>query len=112
MVPGSGSDFKIEGNLTMRGVTKPVTLDATLMGAGDVAMGGRPPRKIAGFEAKTTVNRKDWGIVWNRALDQGGTMLGDDVNITLQIEAVARPPESAAAPAAAPAGDKAAADKK
>lgn len=106
VVPGSGNDFKIEGNLTMRGVTKPVTLDATLMGAGDVAMGGRPPRKLAGFEAKTTVNRKDWGIVWNRALDQGGTMLGDDVNITLQIEAVARPPEAAAAPAADKAADK------
>lgn len=101
---GSDNAFKIEGNLTMRGVTKPVILDATLLGVGDVSMGGRASRRIAGFEAKTTINRKDYGIVWNRVLDQGGTMLGDDVAITLQIEANAM--KAAAAgdkPAAAPA---------
>jgi hypothetical protein len=57
---------------------------------------------MAGFEAKTTINRKDYGIVWNRTLDQGGTMLGDDVAITLQIESAwvdpnAPPPQRPAA---------------
>lgn len=99
IVPGASNAFQILGDLTMRGVTKPVTLDASLMGVGDVSMGGRGTRRMAGFEAKTTVNRKDFGIIWNRTLDQGGTMLGDDVAITLQIEADAMR-------AAPPAGDK------
>ena len=87
VVPGPEKSFLIYGDLTIRGITKPVTLESTLMGVGQVGMGGRPPRTIAGFEAKTTINRKDFGIVWNRTLDQGGTMLGDEVAITLQIEA-------------------------
>ena len=87
VVPGPDKSFLVYGDLTIRGVTKPVTLESTLMGIGQVAMGGRPPRTLAGFESKTTVNRKDFGIIWNRVLDQGGTMLGDDVQITLQIEA-------------------------
>jgi polyisoprenoid-binding protein YceI len=87
VVPGPGKSFLIYGDLDMHGVKKPVTLEAELMGVGQVAMGGRPPRTIAGFEAKTTINRKDFGLTWNRVLDQGGTMLGDDVTITLQIEA-------------------------
>jgi polyisoprenoid-binding protein YceI len=86
VVPGPDKSFLVYGDLNMHGVTRQVTLDATLMGVGQVAMGGRPPRTLAGFEAKTTVDRKDFGIVWNRVLDQGGTMLGDDVAITLQIE--------------------------
>lgn len=87
VVPGAEKSFQIIGDLTMHGVTKQVTLDANVLGIGQVAMGGRPPRTLAGFEAKTTIDRKDYGIVWNRMLDQGGTMLGDDVQITLQIEA-------------------------
>jgi polyisoprenoid-binding protein YceI len=99
VVPGQGDKFQIMGDLTMRGVTKPVTLDATLVGAGEVAMNGRPPRKMAGFEANTKIDRKDFGIVWNRTLDQGGTMLGDDVNITLQIEAAWMDPNAPPPPA-------------
>jgi polyisoprenoid-binding protein YceI len=94
VVPGPDKKFLIHGDLDMHGVTKPVTLDAELLGVGQVAMGGRPPRTIAGFEAKTTINRKDFGIVWNRVLDQGGTMLGDEVTITLQIEAVWQDPNA------------------
>jgi polyisoprenoid-binding protein YceI len=94
VVPGPEKSFLIYGDLTIRGVTKPVTLDATYMGSGQVGMGGRPPRTIAGFEARTTINRKDYGIVWNRTLDQGGTMLGDEVAITLQVEAVWQDPNA------------------
>lgn len=109
VVPGPDKSFLVYGDLNMHGVTKPVTLEATLLGVGPVAMGGRPPRTLAGFEAKTTINRKDFGIVWNRILDQGGTMLGDDVAITLQVESAwvdpnARP-EAGQRPAP-PAGEK------
>ena len=87
VVPGPDKTFLVYGDLNMHGVTKPVTLEATLLGLGQVGMGGRPPRTIAGFEAKSSINRKDFGIVWNQTLDQGGTMLGDDVAITLTVEA-------------------------
>lgn len=102
VVPGPDKSFLVYGDLNMHGVTKPVTLEATLLGVGQVAMGGRPARTIAGFEAKTTIDRKDFGVVWNRALDQGGTLLGDDVAITLGVEAAvadANAPKPAAAPA-------------
>jgi len=94
VVPGPENSFLVYGDLTIRGVTKQVTLESTLLGVGEVAMGGRPPRTLAGFEAKTSINRKDFGIVWNRTLDQGGTMLGDDVAITLQIESVRTDPNA------------------
>lgn len=109
VVPGPDQQFLIYGDLTIRGVTKAVTLEATTTGMGDIAMGGRPPRKMAGFEAKTTINRKDFGIVWNQVLDQGGTMLGDDVAITLQIESVwmdPNAPKPPGPPPAAPAAEK------
>ena len=82
VVPGPNNSALVSGDLTMRGVTKPVTLEANFLGSMP-AMG----RKIAGFDAKTTINRKDFNINWNRVLDQGGTMLGDDVAIELQVEA-------------------------
>ena len=87
VVPGPEKSFLIYGDLNMRGVTRPVTLEATLLGMGQIGMGGRPPRTIAGFEARCSINRKDYGILWNQVLDQGGTMLGDDVAITLTVEA-------------------------
>ena len=111
VVPGPDKSFLVYGDLNMHGVTKQVTLDATLMGVGQIAMGGRPARTLAGFEAKTTIDRKDFGIVWNRVLDQGGTMLGDDVAITLQIESAwvdpnAPPRPEAGQRPAPPAGEK------
>jgi len=85
VVPGGEGKFKVEGTLTMHGVTKPIVLDASFLGAGP-GMDGSPH---AGFEASAKVDRKDYGIIWNKALDQGGTLLGDDVSINLEIEAVA-----------------------
>jgi polyisoprenoid-binding protein YceI len=92
VTPGEGNKFKLAGDLTMRGVTRPVVLDGTFLGAGAVAMGGQPGRYLAGFEATGTVNRKDFNISWNKTLDQGGTMLGDDVTITLAVEAAKAEP--------------------
>ena len=89
VAPGEGGKLTIEGNLTMRGVTRPVTLQGTFLGAGPVNVeGGYNAGYRAGFEATSTIDRKDFNIVWNKTLDQGGTMLGDDVAITIGIEAV------------------------
>jgi polyisoprenoid-binding protein YceI len=92
VTPAGEGKLAVEGTLTMRGVTKPVTLNVTFLGSG-TTMG---EEKRAGFEATTKVNRKDFNIVWNKTLDQGGMMLGDDVEITIGIEGVVRPPEPAA----------------
>ena len=83
----AGDKFKVYGDLTMKGVTKPVVLDATFDGSGQVGIGGMKMGTVTGFEATTTVNRKDFNILWNKNLDNGGTLLGDDVTISLQVEA-------------------------
>lgn len=70
------------GDLTMNGVTKRVTVPVEVLGSMMTPMGGK-----AGFAAEFTVNRKDFDIVWNRALDQGGTILGDEVSVRIDIEA-------------------------
>jgi len=91
------------GDLTMRGVTKPVTLDVEMLG-----IMGTGPGKVAGFTARGKVNRKDYGISWNRTLDQGGTMLADDVDLIIDVEAKTPPPPKPAENAAAtpaPAGE-------
>jgi polyisoprenoid-binding protein YceI len=94
-VTASGDNkLKVDGNLTMHGVTKPVTLFVTFLGAGPTMNG----EQRSGFEAITTLNRKDFGIVWNKTLDQGGTMLGDDVEIRLNVEGVIRPDQPASPP--------------
>lgn len=71
-------DVKVDGNFTMRGVTKPVTFD--------VDFGGINGGKL-GLEAKTVINREDFGVSWNAALDQGGFMLANDVTIVLDVQA-------------------------
>jgi len=93
VVPGEDESFQVQGDLTIRGVTKPVTLEVRKLGIVDAgAMLGRR----AGFEATTRINRKDFGIVWNMDLDQGGVLLADEVTIALNVEAVHRPKTEAA----------------
>jgi len=75
--------YKVAGDLTLRGVTKPVVFEAEYLGSGDTGDG----RVKAGFTATTTVNRKDFGINWNKTFDNGSVMLGDDVTLVLSIEA-------------------------
>jgi polyisoprenoid-binding protein YceI len=87
VTPATDKTFKIEGDFTMKGVTKKVVLDATFLGAGDFGMGGNKMGVKSGFEARTKIDRKDYGIVWNKALDAGGMMLSDEVDIVLTIEA-------------------------
>jgi polyisoprenoid-binding protein YceI len=75
---------KVEGVLKMHGVEKPILLDVTLGGTVKDPWGNE---RIA-FSAKTTVNRKDFGMTYNQALDAGGLMLGEDVEIDLEIEGI------------------------
>ena len=84
----AGKDkFKITGDLTMRGVTKSVVFDAEFLGSSAVSVGGQSWGSKAGFSATTVVNRKDYGINWNKALDNGGVMVDDNVTIVLNVEA-------------------------
>lgn len=80
----------IEGLLTMRGKENPVVLEAEFLGSGVDAWG----MNRAGFTATTTVNRKDWGISFNKVLDSGGALLGEDVTINIEISAVLQVEES------------------
>ena len=79
--------YKITGDLTMRGVTKTVTFDAEFLGSSAVSVEGQSWGSKAGFAATTVVNRKDWGINWNKTLDNGGVMVDDNVTIILNVEA-------------------------
>lgn len=72
----------LEGNLTIRGTTKSIVVPVEVLG-----VGGEPGKMVAGFESSFKINRKDFGITWNRAADQGGLLLGDDVEIHIGIEA-------------------------
>ncbi len=76
--------FDVTGDLTMRGVTKSITLPVTYLGKAKDPWGG----ERAGFETALTINRKDYGISFNATLDNGGLLLGEDVKITINVEAV------------------------
>ena len=90
VTPAGKDRYQVAGNLTMRGVTKAVVLDMEFLGKGEMSLGGKSMGTKAGFDATTTLNRQDYGIRWNKMLDQGGVMLGDDVAVSLHIEATLR----------------------
>jgi polyisoprenoid-binding protein YceI len=92
-VAASGKDrYKVTGDFTMHGITKSVVLDVEFLGMGEVGAGGQSWGTKAGFDAATTLNRTDFGINFNKVLDQGGLMLGEDVAVILHIEASLKPP--------------------
>jgi polyisoprenoid-binding protein YceI len=74
----------VTGNLTIRGVTQEVTLDATLEGRARDPWGN----ERTGFSARTTINRQDFGLNWNQALEAGGILVGNEVKISIEVEAV------------------------
>lgn len=79
----SGKNVTIGGDLTMKGVTKPVSLTGQFKGVGKGAFGGT----IAGFfRLETKVNRKDYGLTWNKALEAGGFLVGEEVRIVISSE--------------------------
>lgn len=79
-----GDDFTLVGDLTLRGVTLPITLKGEVGGVIDDPYGN----VRAGVTATTKINRQDFGVSWNAALEAGGFTLGDDVTITIDLEVV------------------------
>jgi polyisoprenoid-binding protein YceI len=77
--------FKLVGDLTMKGVTKEVALDVT--GPTAPVKGGRGETRV-GATATTTINRKDFGVTWNRVLDTGGVAVSDEVQVTIDLALV------------------------
>jgi len=80
----SDTTGRVYGDLTIRGVSKPVTLNVEFNGLAKSPWG----TLNAGFTATTKINRKDWGLNWNVALETGGVLVGDTVNITIEAEIV------------------------
>ena len=78
----SDNSAKIEGNLTIHGVTKTVVIDMEIGGTATDPWGN----KKAAFSATTKINRKDFGLTWNKALEAGGVLVGDEVVINLEVE--------------------------
>ncbi|HAS12376.1 MAG TPA: polyisoprenoid-binding protein [Acidimicrobiaceae bacterium] len=81
----SGDDWKVDGDLTVKDVTRPVTLDVEFEGANKDPWGNG---RIA-FAGETEINREDFGITWNQALETGGVLVGKNVKIVIDVQAVA-----------------------
>ena len=77
-------DFKIVGDLTIKDATREVTLDAEFTGRGRDPWGG----DRQGFEAKGKINRKDFGLNWNQALEAGGWLVGEDIKLEIEVQLV------------------------
>lgn len=86
VVPQTRGRFVVVGDLTIHGVTREVSLEAELVGTGTDPWGGQR----AGFTASTIVNRRDFGLTWNQALEAGGVLVSDQVKISLEIQATAQ----------------------
>ena len=76
--------FRVEGTLDLRGILKPMSLEVTYHGVAKDPWGS----ERAGFSTSAVLNRKEFGMVWNAALDNGGVILGDDVTLTIDLETV------------------------
>jgi polyisoprenoid-binding protein YceI len=83
IVPQGRDRFVLVGDLTIRGVTREVSLEAEMAGQGIDPWGG----KRAGFTATSAINRKDFGLTWNQGLEAGGVLVSDQVKIGLEIQA-------------------------
>jgi polyisoprenoid-binding protein YceI len=83
-IEGEGDSFKVTGDLTIRDVTKPITLDVDLEGRTKDPWGG----ERVGFSAKGKIDRRDFGLTWNQVLEAGGVVVGNDIKINLDVQAV------------------------
>lgn len=99
--------LRITGDFTMHGVTKPVVLNAEYTGSGPGPQGV----KLAGFTATTKIDRQDFGVAWNHAVE-GTNVLGDDIEIEISVEADMTPPPVVSAPASSPVSSPAPAKMK
>lgn len=82
---GEGSKLKVTGDLTMHGVTKSVTLDGEISAEVKNPFSGAAARAFSGT---TTLNRKDYGLTWNKALEAGGVLVGEEVKVSVEAELV------------------------
>lgn len=76
-------DYEVVGDLTLKGTTKPATLDVTFEGQSKDPMSGN---LAAGFSGTTSINRKEFGLTWNASLETGGVLVGEDVKIHFELE--------------------------
>lgn len=83
-IEGSGSELRVVGDLTIRGVSREVTLDVEHHGGGKDPWGN----ERIGFSAKTAINRKDFGLTWNQTLETGGLLVGEKVEIEIDVEGI------------------------
>jgi len=81
VTPSGGSDYVVTGDLTIRGITKPVALETEYLGL-YTSMGGA---RRAGFHATTKINREDWGLTWNVGLEAGGWLVGKDIKLEIDL---------------------------
>ncbi|MEU3450542.1 YceI family protein [Streptomyces thermolilacinus] len=79
-----GSDYRINGDLTIKGVTRPVSIDLEFNGAAKDPFGN----ERVGFEGKAEILRSDWGLTWNAALETGGVLVSDKIKLTFEISAI------------------------
>lgn len=86
-----GDHFKVVGDLTIRGKAIEVTLDSTYLGSGKDPWGNIK----GGFEASTKIDRRQWGLTWNQALETGGILVANEIRIELQVQAVKSVPAAA-----------------
>ena len=84
MVHSGGDNFELNGDLTVHGVTKPVTIKVELDGVGGDPWGGTR----IGLSGEAEISRKEFGLEWNAALEAGGVLVGDNVKLQLDVEAV------------------------
>ncbi len=89
----AGGGYRVIGDLGLHGVTREVALEAEFAGSGKDPWGNTR----AGFSAKASLDRRDYGLVWNAALETGGVLVGEKVEITLELEAVKRAAAAAGA---------------
>lgn len=79
----SGNNYEVTGDLTLKGTTKPVTLDVVFEGQSKDPMSGSI---VAGFSGSTSINRKEFGLTWNASLETGGVLVGEEVKINFELE--------------------------
>jgi polyisoprenoid-binding protein YceI len=87
-----GGRYRVSGDLTLHGVTRPVLLEVVYEGSGKDPWGG----ERAGFTASASIDRKQFGLEWNKALETGGLLVGEKVDLTLEIETIKQAGQQAA----------------
>ena len=83
-IEGDRKEFKLTGDLTIRDVTRPITLDVQFEGQTKDPWGG----ERAGFSASGKIDRRDFGLTWNQTLEAGGVVVGNEIKIELEVQAV------------------------